>query len=288
MNPYYEHGGITIHSGDCVDSMSQMPGQSIQCCVTSPPYFGLRDYGHDSQIGLEETPQAFIARLVDVFDEVHRVLRDDGTLWLNIGDSYATTQGAPAGVKTKELIGIPWRLAFALQDAGWYLRQDIIWHKPNPMPESVKDRCTKAHEYLFLLTKKPRYFFDHEAIKEPADPKNHRPSAGIRATAPGSSPHGGPASGDRSYVTRNKRDVWTVAPKPYKGAHFAVFPEALVEPCILAGSRVGDTVIDPFAGSGTVGVVSNRHGRNFVGCELNSDYCEIAANRLRQNVLPLD
>ena len=289
-----------IHIGDCLKSIRQMPDQSVHCCITSPPYFGLRDYGHDGQIGLEETPQEFVARLVEVFAEVHRVLRDDGTLWLNIGDSYAGagysnnkntggTARADGGkpkhltgsdVKNKELIGIPWRLAFALQDAGWYLRQDIIWHKPNPMPESVKDRCTKAHEYIFLLTKKPKYYFDYEAIKEPADPKNHRPSAGIRATAPGSSPHGGPASGDRSYVTRNKRDVWTVAPKPYKGAHFAVFPEALVEPCLLAGCPEGGTVLDPFGGSGTVGVVAKKHGRDSILCELNPEYAELACDRI--------
>ena len=294
-----------IEIGDCRDIMRRWASEGVkaQTCVTSPPYFGLRDYGHPGQIGLEQTPSVYVREMVEVFRCVWDVLADDGTLWLNLGDSYASAwvcnrrnvvgsgslengkrENRPnrlqEGLKEKDLMGIPWRVAFALQEDGWYLRQDIIWHKPNPMPESVKDRCTKAHEYIFLLTKKPKYYFDYEAIKEPADPKNHRPSPGIRATAPGSSPHGGPASGDRSYVTRNKRDVWTVAPKPYKGAHFAVFPEALVEPCLLAGCPEGGTVLDPFGGSGTVGVVAKKHGRDSILCELNREYAELACDRI--------
>ena len=243
--------------------------------VTSPPYFGLRDYGHEGQIGLEETPEAFVDRLVGVFREVRRVMADDGTLWLNIGDSYG---------KGKNLVGAPWRLAFALQDAGWYLRQDIIWHKPNPMPESVKDRCTKAHEYLFLLTKSPRYHFDADAIAEAA---TSRPQRRLTATKDQPGGAGRRAQGGQNpqcqggtSTTRNKRDVWTVQTQPYKGAHFAVFPEALVEPCVLAGSAPGDVVLDPFAGSGTTGVVALRHGRAFVGCELNPDYAALARERI--------
>ena len=262
--------------GDVSESLRDLPAQSVRCVVTSPPYFGLRDYGHEGQIGLEDTPEAFVERLVDVFREVRRVMTDDGTLWLNMGDSYG---------KGKNLVGIPWRLAFALQDDGWCLRQDIIWHKPNPMPESVKDRCTKAHEYVFLLSKSPRYYFDADAIKEPATGR-----------APGNKSHkgrdayfGGGVESHRTkgglmnvgaVKTRNKRDVWTIATRPYKGAHFAVFPEALVEPCVLAGSAPGDVVLDPFAGSGTTGVVALRHGRAFVGCEINPDYAALARERI--------
>lgn len=303
--------------GDCIESMRGLPDASVNCCVTSPPYFGLRDYGMDGQIGLEDTPDAFVARLVEVFREVRRVLRDDGTLWLNLGDSYAAQRGGthqPAetlaggrggktvdgervnrdrhdgynptrnasaiGLKHKDLIGIPWRVAFALQADGWYLRQDIIWHKPNPMPESVRDRCTKAHEYVFLLSKGPRYYFDSEAIKEPADPKNHRKSLGIRRTAPGSTSHGGPASGERAYETRNRRSVWTVTTKPFKGAHFATFPPDLIEPCILAGCPAGGTVLDPFGGSGTTAGVALKHGRNAILCELNPEYAALVKARV--------
>lgn len=251
----------------------------VQTCVTSPPYFGLRDYGVDGQIGLELTPDAFVAQLVDVFREVRRVLKDDGTVWLNLGDSYAgsgkgqtpngaadpkvrKTQGmkldtltaSDVGLKPKDLIGIPWRVAFALQDDGWYLRQDIIWHKTACMPESVKDRCTKNHEYLFLLSKSRTYYFDAEAIKTPA--KN------------------------QSEGRANKRSVWTIAPSNYKGAHFATFPPALIEPCILAGSRVGDTVLDPFSGSGTTAAVSKSLGRSAIGIELNANYLALATRRV--------
>ena len=259
--------------GDVRETLQQLEDQSIQCCITSPPYWGLRDYGHQGQIGLEKHRDEYIKELVIVFDQVRRVLADDGVLWLNLGDSYSA----------KQLSGIPWRVALALQDAGWYLRQDIIWHKPNPMPESVTNRCTKAHEYMFMLAKNATYYFDHIAIKEP--------SAGLGATkirfggnkyGDSDDPKHATKSGNE-YVdtgTRNKRSVWTIPPQPFKGAHFAVMPEALCEPPVLATSRPGDTVLDPFAGSGTVGVVALRHGRNFVGCELNPEYADIARNRL--------
>lgn len=286
--------------GDCRDGLRTFAAMGIkaQTCVTSPPYFGLRDYGHDGQIGLEQTPEQYIAAMVDVFRCVRDVLADDGTLWLNIGDSYASggrktrdsddkleqrgmdvRPADPAGIKPKDLIGIPWMLAFALRADGWYLRQDIIWHKPSPMPESVRDRCTKAHEYLFLLSKSERYYFDSEAMKEPADPKNHRDSRGIRRTAPGSTDHSG-FKGGRHYETRNRRSVWTVATRPYKGAHFATFPPALIEPCVLAGSRPGQIVLDPFMGSGTTAQVALQHGRQYLGCELNPEYRPLQEARI--------
>jgi DNA modification methylase len=290
--------------------------------VTSPPYWGLRDYGHDGQLGLEQTPEEYVARMVGVFREVRRVLADDGTLWLNLGDSYSggktgrsdsgdgrtddrgvpygarlkhgepSQRGVPPGRKPKELVGIPWRVAFALQADGWFLRQDIIWAKPNPMPESVRDRCTKAHEYLFLLTKRPRYYYDADAVREdnaestvamhagkPVRGSNSKYlEAGMRSTK--STLH---INGDRGLNGRNRRSVWTVTTKPFRGAHFAVMPEALVEPCVLAGSAAGDTVLDPFAGSGTVGVVALRHGRNFVGVELNRKYADIAQRRIEDS-----
>ncbi|ERY76309.1 TPA: site-specific DNA-methyltransferase [Pseudomonas aeruginosa] len=277
-----------IRVGDCLDALRAMPDQSFHCCITSPPYFGLRDYGMASQIGLEQTPTEFVARLVDVFREVRRVLRDDGTLWLNIGDSYASTapgtRNAPQpkgskenpeqwgnfrpdlrdhGIKPKDLIGIPWRLAFALQDDGWHLRQDIIWHKPNPMPESVRDRCTKAHEYLFLLSKSPRYHFDQDAIAEPMKAQ-HRPDRP-----------------DIDYsATRNKRSVWTVPTAGFKGAHFATFPPDLIRPCVLAGAPRGGLVLDPFGGAGTTALVAMQEGRRSVLIELNPEYAAIARNRL--------
>jgi DNA modification methylase len=295
----------TIIVGDVRTALQSVPDRSIQTCVTSPPYWGLRDYGTNDQIGLEETPDEYVDQMVQVFKEVWRVLKDDGTLWLNVGDSYAGNMSRasnngragygteregvfnriPDGLKAKDLVGIPWRLAFALQADGWYLRQDIIWAKPNPMPESVTDRCTKSHEYIFLMSKSRKYFYDHKSIKEPArdwgvrdrtDGKYHNEGTGL-------TPHSGLT---KSYETKNKRDVWYVPTKSYKGAHFAVMPEALVEPCILAGSSVGDTVLDPFMGSGTVGVVALRHGREFVGTELNPDYADLAASRI-SNDAPL-
>lgn len=285
-------------------------------CVTSPPYYGLRDYGVDGQIGLEETPEQFITKLVEVFREVRRVLADDGTLWINIGDTYCSTapgtrnspqfRGSaaqpeqwanarpktPEGMKPKDLIGVPWMLAFALRADGWYLRQEIIWHKPNPMPESVTDRCTKSHESLFLLSKSQKYFFDNEAIKERAvssevDVKRARVTGrGDQAASanylgsPQRDKSGGFPQKDMDNPTRNRRSVWTIPTRPYKGAHFAVFPPALVEPCILAGSRPGDVVLDPFNGSGTTGQVALEHGRLYEGCELNQAYVDLTRERL--------
>lgn len=290
-----------------------MPAKSVNCCVTSPPYFGLRDYGHAGQIGLEPTPDEFVAAMVEVFREVRRVLVDDGTVWLNLGDSYAGGGGhcpdAPssatsksgkygealksggikptAGIKAKDLIGVPWMVAFALRADGWYLRQDIIWSKPNPMPESVKDRCTKAHEYVFLLSKGPRYHFDADAIAEaaafPEGPGNTKPTKAARSYEAGeddrlryslSLHHVG------ARETRNKRSVWTVGSEPFKGAHFATFPTALIEPCILAGCPTGGTVLDPFGGAGTTGLVADRHGRNAILIELNPEYAAIAERRI--------
>jgi DNA modification methylase len=321
--------------GNCIEVLKTLEAGSVQCCVTSPPYYGLRDYGVDGQIGLEETPEAYVDKLVDVFREVWRVMANDGTLWLNLGDSYAgggnyrgvnseatlsekqRSNGGARGVsqllgakntpgcKPKDLIGIPWMVAFALRADGWYLRSDIIWHKPNPMPESVTDRPTKSHEYIFLLSKSAAYYCNMEAIQEPAGPIK-MPGNGSKADHPdrrdikdyaertrekyknlqpdGQQPHSfhlARANGesDEAYTSRNKRDVWTVATKPYTGAHFATFPPDLIEPCILAGSREGDTVLDPFNGSGTTGAVSIKHHRNYIGIELNPAYVELTNKR---------
>ena len=298
----------TLHLGDCREILQTLPEQSVHCCVTSPPYFGLRDYGMAEQIGLEATPEQFVAELVAVFREVRRVLRDDGTLWLNLGDSYNAynaNRGASTSIsdgtagrnhprhgrglttptlKNKDLIGIPWRVAFAIQADGWYLRQDIIWHKPNPMPESVTDRCTKAHEYVFLLSKSARYYYDSEAVKEPAistEPAGNG-FAGRQGGERGLPMSGGHGTAERWQpgCARNRRSVWTIATQPYKGAHFATFPPALVEPCILAGCPVGGTVLDPFSGSATTGHVALANARSYVGCELNPDYHELAQQRL--------
>lgn len=306
--------------GDCVESMRQMPNGVINTCITSPPYFGLRDYGHAGQIGLEETPEQFIAKLVDVFREVKRLLRDDGTLWVNMGDSYAGSGKGPAGnlgkthnerhmehtkssglvpegCKPKDLIGIPWMLAFALRADGWYLRQDIIWNKPNPMPESVTDRCTKSHEYIFLLSKSQKYFYDSDSIREESvDPvgseKRYKTPffIGEKHDAGGYSANGAKHTGGMKEFDgkRNKRSVWTVATTPYKGAHFATFPTELIEPCILAGSRAGGVVLDPFFGSGTTGEVAQRLGRNYVGCELNEAYKPLQKQRTQQPSLVLE
>lgn len=302
----------SILIGDCIASMKTLPDSCVHTCVTSPPYFGLRDYGMEGQIGLEDTPEAFVARLVDVFREVRRVLRDDGTLWLNLGDSYAATRSyqvnstkggskhgpaqaaggkgsvIPNGLKQKDLIGIPWRVAFALQADGWYLRQDIIWSKPNPMPESVTDRCTKAHEYIFLLSKNPRYYFDSEAIKEPlAESSLGRLKQNVEAQIGTTRANGGAktngnfkAAGNLETGVRNRRTVWTVTTKPFKGAHFATFPPDLIEPCVLAGCPVGGTVLDPFGGSGTTAGVAMKHGRRAILCELNPDYVEMMEARI--------
>lgn len=363
----------TIYIGNVLDRLSEIADGSVQTCVTSPPYWGLRDYGTaeweggdpncshkvgratrggltefqqnnkgsfgdeavwvcphcgaqriDEQLGLELTPEDYVASMVKVFREVWRVLADDGTLWLNIGDSYAhnvrehkSKSGvqngnrgtkvmetpdrdfSKSGIKTKDLVGIPWRLAFALQADGWYLRQDIIWAKPNPMPESVTDRCTKSHEYVFLLSKSPRYYFDSQAIREKGAMVAGDSAGSPQRNTKETHGLGGGNTGmtaakeklareltEKGYSTRNKRDVWTITTKPYKSAHFAVMPEALVEPCVLAGSKEGDTVLDPFTGSGTVAVVALRYGRDFVGTELNPEYAEIAENRI-SNASPL-
>jgi len=269
--------------GNCLDVLKTLPAKSVHCCVTSPPYYGLRDYGVEGQLGLEKTPEEYVYALVDVFREVWRVLRGDGTLWLNLGDCY----------KQKNLLGIPWHVAFSLQSDGWYLRQDIVWNKPNAMPESVKDRCVKSHEYVFLLSKSERYFFDYNAIKEPAVGGNSGAAASFKRPAgnkrnqaiPGQSAgtHR-PGREDVAYnaETRNRRSVWTVATKPYKEAHFATFPPALVEPCVLAGCPSGGVVLDPFMGSGTAGAVAIQHGRRFVGIELNPAYIELAKTRITQ------
>jgi DNA modification methylase len=283
---------IELLHGDCRSILPALPAGHFHTCVTSPPYFGLRDYGADGQIGLEQTPDAFVAELIAVFRDVRRVLRDDGTLWLNMGDSYGTAQvknmlGSKSPSMSKQLLGIPWRVAFALQADGWYLRQDIIWHKPNPMPESVRDRCTKAHEYIFLLSKSPRYYFDCEAIKEPAaggtTKSNSKRLAEQAIARTGGLISGGTAKstlGTSAYKTRNRRSVWSVATRPFKGAHFATFPPDLIEPCILAGAPAGGHVLDPFNGAGTTGVVAIQHGRTYTGIELNSEYLEIARQRI--------
>lgn len=302
--------------GDCYSELAKLPSKSVQACVTSPPYWGLRDYGVDGQLGLEPTPDQFVANLCMVFEQVRRVLKDDGTLWLNLGDSYAQggsggasprstlrsgagvseteklsqmqsksfARKAPEGLKPKDLVGIPWRVAFALQSDGWYLRQDIIWHKPNPMPESVRDRCTKAHEYIFLFSKSPKYFFDIDAIKEPAV---GRPSGNaLRKSRPTQqSVQRGNQCGSIPWIggkSRQKRSVWSVSTKPFKGAHFATFPPDLIEPCVLAGSKEGDTVLDPFFGAGTVGLVAQKHGRKFIGIEINPEYAALAQARIEK------
>lgn len=354
----------TIKIGDVRQRLAELPDASVQCVITSPPYWGLRDYGtaswnggdescdhqgkpmatkaninantgtgkdkknaearefyrdicdkcgaerQDSQLGLEQTPDEYVAAMVEVFRQIWRVLSDDGTVWLNLGDSYNGASanktgshgykdgrtnrdkrysvGGVQGLKPKDLVGIPWRVAFALQADGWYLRQDIIWHKPNPMPESVTDRCTKSHEYVFLLTKSAHYYYDHEAIKEPALWADDKRAGEGRLTYDGKR-QGETGQGQEAFVSitdkRNKRDVWTIATKPFKGAHFAVMPEALVEPCLLAGSRRGDLVLDPFTGSGTVAVVALKYERDFIGVELNPDYAEIANQRISDSGL---
>jgi DNA modification methylase len=339
---------IRILTGDCRDVLRTLPDESVHCVVTSPPYWGLRDYGVAGQIGLEETPAAFVAELVDVFREVRRILRSDGTCWLNLGDSYAGSWGAQSrpngndagstlqggsmlsgrqiiahpkgtqtgslkntpGLKAKDLIGVPWRVAFGLQADGWYLRQDIIWSKPNPMPESVTDRCTKAHEYLFLLTKSARYCFDADAIAEGmAESSIQRLSQPSLADQHGSDRVPGKTNGAMKAVAggrrrgvsprrdglatnhlsldatgrgegRNKRSVWTIATQPFSEAHFATFPPALIEPCVLAGCPKGGTVLDPFGGAGTTGLVAARLERNAILIELNPDYAAIAERRI--------
>jgi DNA modification methylase len=302
-----------IYNMDCIEGMKQLESDSINCCVTSPPYWGLRDYGVEGQIGLESTPEEYVQKMVEVFREVKRVLREDGTLWLNLGDSYCgsgkgigsypdpkwdkarndetkhKTDWGKCGLKSKDIIGIPWMVAFALRTDGWYLRQDIIWAKPNPMPESVRDRCTKAHEYIFLLSKSPKYYFDSDAIAE-----NTIYPVGSRADKKRGDFKGKyHAHEDFKHISdsfrairdkRNKRDVWTVATKPFRDAHFATFPPKLIEPCILAGCPKGGIVIDPFMGSGTTAMKCIELQRNYVGFELNPEYIKIAKNQRVSNV----
>ena len=335
----------SCYLGDVRDGLRAMASAGVRArtCVTSPPYWGLRDYGVAGQLGLEETVDEYVANMVEVFRLVRDVLADDGTLWLNLGDSYNTQAGAVGsrpggggrgdkwkqigamtspnrmpqkGLKPKDLVGIPWRVAFALQADGWWLRQDIVWKKPNPMPESVTDRCTKAHEYLFLLSKRERYYFDQDAIAEPAtDFAGRRRKVVPDGWATGAGPHdavshsrrsskvaaaegrereiAGAAKGidERKHsperTTRNRRSVWTIPTEPFPEAHFATFPTALVEPCVLAGSAVGDVVLDPFMGSGTVAQVAQALGRSWVGCELNPEYHAMIARRTRARGLAL-
>lgn len=276
-----------IYHGDCIEVLKALPAASVNCCVTSPPYFRLRDYGVDGQIGHEKTHQEYVGKMVSVFREVRRVLKDDGTLWLNLGDSYSTPS---SGLKPKNLMGIPWRVAFALQDDGWYLRQDIIWQKPNLMPENIRDRCSKSHEYIFLMSKNPKYYFDQASIREPSvDPEGSRKRymsafGGAKSRAPvgtsGIDTRTKPVGMRQFDGMRNKRTVWTVKTKPYKGAHFATFPPDLIEPCVLAGCPAGGTVLDPFYGAGTTGVVAKKHGRHCIGIEINADYIAIAEKRI--------
>jgi len=293
-----------ILEGDCIQSLKSLPEGIVNTCVTSPPYYGLRDYGEQGQVGLEQTPEEYVQKLVEVFREVKRVLRDDGTLWLNLGDSYSGSGKGPAGnlgkthneremththvsgkvpdgLKPKDLIGIPWMVAFALRNDGWYLRQDIIWHKPNPMPESVTDRCTKSHEYIFLLSKSKTYYYDAESIKEPVKQDwgtRDRTNGKYHNAGTGLNPHTGL---QKSYEKANKRSVWSVTTKPFHGAHFATFPPDLIEPCVIAGSPEGGIVLDPFFGSGTTGLVAMKNNRKYLGCELNSEYISIANERLK-------
>ena len=301
----------TILFGDCRETLKQFD-EKARCCVTSPPYYGLRDYGgEDKQIGQEQTPEEYIEEMVNVFRLVRDNLTDDGTLWLNIGDSYYnyrpgkgqalnkqsvsnTKQDLPdqcnrranklEGLKEKDLIGIPWMLAFALRADGWYLRQDIIWHKPNPMPESVRDRCTKAHEYLFLLSKNKKYYYDNESIKVPSKDWGTRDRTNGKYHNPGSglTPHSGLT---KSYSKANKKSVWSITNKPYKGAHFATYPPELITPCILAGSKENDIVLDPFMGSGTTAMVARSLGRYYIGCELHEEYNNLIQERVPVNIL---
>lgn len=301
----------TIINGDSLEVIKTLPDGSVNCCITSPPYWGLRDYGVEGQLGLEKTPEEYVGKMVAVFREVRRVLKDDGTLWLNLGDSYASNgcylhswmekhpekkhlhtenaekykdtpafRGGEYRIKAKDLVGIPWRVAFALQADGWWLRQDIIWHKPNPMPESVTDRCTKAHEYVFLMSKSALYYYDAEAVKEPIE----NPGKPRKFSKAGNKDRNDTLREyDPATVSgRNKRSVWTVATRPFKEAHFAVFPPDLIKPMVLAGCPTGGVVLDPFVGSGTTAIVARELGRRFIGIELNPEYADMASRRVGQ------
>jgi len=281
-----------IHTGDSLSILKTLPSESIHCCVTSPPYYALRDYEAEGQIGLEATPEEYIGKLVEVFHEVYRVLKPDGTFWLNISDTYC--KNVKQGCKMKDMLGIPWRLALALRDDGWYLRSDVIWEKTNAMPEGVKDRCTRCYEHVFQLTKSKRYYYDQLAIAEPTAPETikrmRRGCSGTHKYADGipgqqmQSINQPKKAGDITEAQiptyRNKRDVWRISTSSYSGAHFAVFPPKLAETCILAGCPIGGTVLDPFFGSGTTGVVARQNDRYFVGIEINSEYCKLAEARI--------
>ena len=321
---YYQEPHATLYQGDAMEVLSRLPSESVDMCVTSPPYYGLREYGMDGQIGLEKTPEEYVAKLVAIFREVRRVLKKEGTLWLNLGDSYSSFKDCKSvpdslrvggrsesanviekgksvtrnskvmrecGLKNKDLIGIPWRVAFALQADGWWLRQDIIWSKPNPMPESVTDRCTKSHEYIFLLSKSAHYYYDAEAIKEEGNfiPTSRDKNAeGYNADYINGDRF---SKGMRQYGelgTRNKRSVWEITTHPYKKAHFATYPPALVEPCILAGCPVNGVALDPFAGSGTTLAVAKTLTRKSIGIELNPDYCKLCVDRLQEIPIPME
>jgi len=321
MTPYYSAAGVTLYCGDALAVLRTLPSESVQCCVTSPPYYNLRDYKVDGQIGLESTPEAYVASLVAVFEEVWRVLRADGVLWLNLGDSYASGEigrhdsvqgreidGKPvtskaaerqqvhvkSGLKPKDLIGIPWRVAFALQSAGWYLRADCIWHKPNPMPESVTDRPTKSHEYVFLLAKSERYFYDNVAVQEVGSQTSHggtlqkhingntRKVKALQNTD--SSTLGGTAADYSVAATRNARSVFTIATTPYSGAHFATMPPELARKCVLSGSYAGSVILDPFNGAGTTGLVALQEGRHYIGIDLSAAYLDLSIERLRSTI----
>ena len=338
LTPYYQDDYATLYHGDALETLKKLPGESIQCCVTSPPYWGLRDYGVEGQLGLENTPEKYVDKIVEIFREVKRVLRSDGTLWLNMGDSYWANRYTPdakyggvinpsiskpehlrAGgkyhsyLKPKDLIGLPWLVAFALQRDGWFLRKDIIWYKKNPMPESTKDRPTTAHEYLFLLSKSNKYFYDGEAIKEKASYNTHARGNGVNPKAMNIPGGWDTSKGDYNHHVlngngrykhkqnesfsssvnqvvefRNKRSVWEIGTEPFVDAHFATFPTKLVEPCILAGIRSNDgIVLDPFAGSGTVAQVAKEHNRKSISIELNEEYLPMQMKRLQQEVLAL-
>ena len=308
MTTYYQDAHVTLHHGDALGVLTDLPDRSVDCIVTSPPYFGLRDYGVDGQIGAEPSPGEFVAALVAVFREARRVLADDGTLWLNLGDSYvhkkasgpqgrdgeratrtftADAAGGWSGLPDKNLLGIPWRVALALQDDGWTLRNEIIWHKPNAMPESVADRLSNRHEHLFLLTKQPRYWFDLDPIREPRSEVSIKRATPHRSPAGKAAREGLPYAGIASPQTlalsqmmhdggRNPGDVWTIATQPFTEAHFATMPPALAERCVQAGCKPGGTVLDPFSGSGTTGLAAARHGRRYVGIDLNADYLDLS------------
>jgi DNA modification methylase len=305
---FFSDDSVTLYQGDALAVLREMEPGSVDCVVTSPPYFGLRDYGVDGQLGAEDTPAAFVERLVGVFREARRVLADDGTLWVNLGDSYNNTSSGqngtgstglsggrhdrmgarrkrlPSGLPLKNLLGIPWRFAFAMQDDGWVLRNDIIWAKPNGMPESVTDRLSTKHEHIFLFTKGPRYWFDLDAIREPTTTTPDRNGASALRGQASIRPQG-PNAGQYGEA-KNPGDVWTIATQPFSEAHFATFPVALPERCILAGCKPGGTVLDPFSGSGTTGLAAAKHGRRYIGIDLNPDYLDLSLRtRLAQGAL---